>query len=127
MSSQSMIDSSRSTASWSQLIRQCQECINVSVRLQAILNNKTSNKIEIPSLLNQINEQANQLKEGIKTIAASDSDICNSEGTYKKLTLKMEELILLKKTTLELVHSKGIPLNIPKTYKYNRPLRDQLK
>ena len=127
MSSQSMIDSARTTASWTQLIRQCQECINMSVRLQAILNSKTSNKKEIPALLNQINEQADDLKEGIRIIAVSDSDIRNSEGNYKELTSKMEELIFLKKTTFELVHSKGIPLNIPKIYKYNRPLRHQLK
>ena len=109
---------------WSQLSQLCQECIDLSLGLRGTLENKTSNKKLIPTLLNQINGQVEKLQKGIKLIAANASEISHTEACYKSLITQMEELIALEKNNHDLVHAQGIPLNLPKTYKYNQPPRD---
>tara|TARA_B100001250_G_scaffold217657_1_gene186776 strand:+ start:2088 stop:2378 length:291 start_codon:yes stop_codon:yes gene_type:complete len=96
----------------------------LSISLRGILENKTSNKKLIPMLLTQINEQVTKLQKGIKSIAANASEVSQTEAEYKKVIMQMEELMALEKRNHDLVHSQGIPLNIPKTYKYNQHLRD---
>ena len=73
-------------------------------------------------MLNQINGQVEKLQKGIKLIAANASEISHTEAAYKSLITQMEELIALEKNNHDLVHAQGIPLNLPKTYKYNQKL-----
>jgi len=124
MSLNTITESTYPNVSWPQLSHLCQQCINMSISLRGILENKTSNKRLISTLLTQINEQVTKLQKGIKSIATNASEVSQTEAEYKKVIVQMEELMALEKRNHDLVHSQGIPLNIPKTYKYNQHLRD---
>ena len=52
------------------------------------------------------------------------SDTSHEETPYKNLMKQMEKLIELEKNNHDLVSSQGIPLNLPKTYKFNQHRRD---
>ena len=124
MSDEKVTASGEQIISWSQLSESCQRCIDLSLSLHSILVDKTSRKKLTFPLLGQINEQVKQLQDGIKVVVANASDSSHEETPYKNLMKQMEELIQLEKNNHDLVCSQGIPLNLPKTYKFNQHLRD---
>lgn len=124
MSEKKIIASGDQTVSWSHLSDSCQRCIDLSLSLRSILVDKTSRKKLTLALLGQINEQVKQLQEGIKVVVTSASDTSHEETPYKNLMKQMEELMQLEKNNHDLVSSQGIPLNLPKTYKFNQHRRD---
>tara|TARA_B100001094_G_C18089903_1_gene749830 strand:- start:645 stop:1019 length:375 start_codon:yes stop_codon:yes gene_type:complete len=124
MSDKTVILSDDQIVSWSQLSHSCQRCIDLSQSLRNILKDKTSRKTLILALLAQINDHVKQLQDGIKNLVANASETSHQETQYKNLMKQMEELIELEKNNHDLVCSQGIPLNLPKTYKFNQHPRD---